>query len=398
MADERTSLGKGDKGDKKTNRTNASPNFVTPNDQTASAPEAGEERAVSGVAQSGDKQIDHALRPRALDEMIGQDRLREKIDVLVQAARQRGDALDHVLVYGPPGLGKTTLSHILANEMGANLKVTAGPAIEKAGDLAAILTNLRKGDLLFIDEIHRLGRAVEEILYPAMEDFSLNIVVGSGPGARNIQLKLPKFTIVGATTRLALLTSPLRARFGVVERFDFYDHDALQLIVQRASALLQVEMDDAGASEIARRARGTPRIALRLLRRVRDYAEVRADGRINLEVAQLALQMLDVDNLGLDDLDRRVLDSIINKFGGGPVGLDTLAASISEEGDTIMDVVEPYLLQLGFLDRTPRGRMATRAAYAHMGVVYPETPAQSRFAASLFDQANTNEEPPESAS
>jgi Holliday junction DNA helicase RuvB len=304
---------------------------------------------------------------------------------LVQAARQRGDALDHVLVYGPPGLGKTTLSHILANEMGANLKVTAGPAIEKAGDLAAILTNLRKGDLLFIDEIHRLGRAVEEILYPAMEDYSLNIVVGSGPGARNIQLKLPKFTVVGATTRLALLTSPLRARFGVVERFDFYDHAALQQIVLRASALLQVEIEEAGAAEIARRARGTPRIALRLLRRVRDFAQVRADGRINLVVAQQALRLLDVDDLGLDDLDRRVLDSIINKFNGGPVGLDTLAASISEEGDTIMDVVEPYLLQLGFLDRTPRGRMATRAAYAHIGAMYPDTPVQGKLLAPLFE-------------
>lgn len=398
MADERTSLGKGDKTSRQTNPASTPSNFVAPDPHMGGESEVSDDRAVSGVAQSGDKQVDHALRPRSLDEMIGQDRLREKIEVLVQAARQRGDALDHVLVYGPPGLGKTTLSHILANEMGANLKVTAGPAIEKAGDLAAILTNLRKGDLLFIDEIHRLGRAVEEILYPAMEDFSLNIVVGSGPGARNIQLKLPKFTVVGATTRLALLTSPLRARFGVVERFDFYDHDALQLIVQRASALLEVEMDDAGASEIARRARGTPRIALRLLRRVRDYAEVRAEGYINLEVAQLALQMLDVDDLGLDDLDRRVLDSIINKFNGGPVGLDTLAASISEEGDTIMDVVEPYLLQLGFLDRTPRGRMATRAAYAHLNVVYPETPAQSRFAAPIFDQANANEEPPESAS
>jgi Holliday junction DNA helicase RuvB len=318
--------------------------------------------------------------------MIGQSQLREKIEVLVQAARQRGDALDHVLVYGPPGLGKTTLSHILANEMRANLKVTAGPAIEKAGDLAAILTNLRKGDLLFIDEIHRLRPAVEEILYPAMEDFSLNIVVGSGPGARNIQLKLPKFTVVGATTRLALLTSPLRARFGVVERFDFYDADALQLIVQRASALLQVEIEEAGAAEIARRARGTPRIALRLLRRVRDFAQVRADGRINLEVARQGLQLLDVDDLGLDDLDRRVLASIINKFAGGPVGLDTLAASISEEGDTIMDVVEPYLLQKGFLDRTPRGRMATRSAYAHMGVPFPETPTQGRWLNPLFDQ------------
>jgi len=398
MTDERTSPGKADKGGKSIKEQSASSTFVPANKGDENVRNEGEERAVSGVAQVGDKQVDHALRPRSLKEMIGQDRLREKIEVLVQAARQRGDALDHVLVYGPPGLGKTTLSHILANEMGANLKVTAGPAIEKAGDLAAILTNLRKGDLLFIDEIHRLGRAVEEILYPAMEDFSLNIVVGSGPGARNIQLKLPKFTVVGATTRLALLTSPLRARFGVVERFDFYDFAALQQIVLRASALLQVDIDEAGASEIARRARGTPRIALRLLRRVRDFAQVRADGRINLMVARQALQLLDVDDLGLDELDRRVLDSIINKFNGGPVGLDTLAASISEESDTIMDVVEPYLLQLGFLDRTPRGRMATRLAFAHLGVTYPDSPVQGKLLAPLFepplDDSSTMREPP----
>jgi Holliday junction DNA helicase RuvB len=308
--------------------------------------------------------------------MVGQNRLRDKIRILVEAARQRDEALDHVLLYGPPGLGKTTLSHILANEMNANLKVTAGPAIEKAGDLAAILTNLRKGDILFIDEIHRLGRAVEEILYPAMEDYSLNIVVGSGPAARNIQLSLPKFTVVGATTRLALITSPLRARFGVVERFDFYSVEAIEQIVQRAASLLDVDIDAAGAHEIARRSRGTPRVALRLLRRVRDYAQVRADGHIDEVVARQALALQEIDELGLDDLDRRVLDAIINKFDGGPVGLDTLAASISEEGDTIMDVVEPYLLQLGFLDRTPRGRMASRSAYAHMKVPYSERPVQ----------------------
>jgi Holliday junction DNA helicase RuvB len=335
------------------------------------------DRTIGGDPQPGDRQVDHALRPRSLYEMIGQERLRDKMQILVDAARQRGDALDHVLLYGPPGLGKTTLSHILAYEMGANLKVTAGPAVEKAGDLAAILTNLRKGDILFIDEIHRLGRAVEEILYPAMEDFSLNIVVGSGPGARNIQLSLPKFTVVGATTRLALLTSPLRARFGVVERFDFYDPAALHEIVNRAAALLEAPIDPAGATAIAQRSRGTPRVSLRLLRRLRDYAQVRAQGRITARVAEEALALLEIDELGLDDLDRRVLDSIINKFNGGPVGLDTLAASISEEADTIMDVVEPYLLQLGFLDRTPRGRVATRAAYAHLRVTYPERPEQS---------------------
>lgn len=335
-----------------------------------------DERLVSGDEQGPERSLDNALRPVSLREMLGQERLRDKMQILVDAARQRGDPLDHVLLYGPPGLGKTTLAHICAHEMDANLKVTAGPVIEKAGDLAAILTNLRRGDVLFIDEIHRLGRAVEEILYPAMEDFALDIVVGSGPGARNIRLSLPRFTVIGATTRLALLTSPLRARFGVVERFDFYDTASLQEIVLRAAAKLGQPIDEVGALEIARRSRGTPRVCLRLLRRVRDYAQVRADGAIDLQVAEAALSLLDIDWLGLDDLDRRVLDAIVNKFNGGPVGLDTLAASISEEPDTIMDVVEPYLLQLGFLDRTPRGRVATRAAYAHLGVSYPERPEQ----------------------
>lgn len=340
------------------------------------------QRPISSEEQPGEQKIDHALRPRSLAEMIGQDQLRDKMQILVEAARKRAETLDHVLLYGPAGLGKTTLSHILAHEMGGNLKVTAGPAIEKAGDLAAILTNLRKGDILFIDEIHRLGRAVEEILYPAMEDFALDIVVGSGPGARNIRLSLPKFTVVGATTRLALITAPLRARFGVVERFDFYDPVAIQQIIVRAAGLLEVTIAPDAAAEIARRARGTPRVGLRLLRRVRDYALVRAEGHIDLAVAEEALAtMLQIDWLGLDELDRRVLDALISKFGGGPVGLETLAASISEEADTIMDVVEPYLLQLGFLDRTPRGRIAMRAAYNHLGLPYPERPEQ----AGLFD-------------
>src|SRR5215831_9180109 len=315
-------------------------------------------------------QTDHALRPRRLDDLIGQDRVKENLAILIAAARKRGEALDHVLFYGPPGLGKTTLAHVVANEMGVNVKVTAGPAIERAGDLAAILTNLRAGDVLFIDEVHRLGRAIEEVLYPAMEDFALDIVIGKGPSARSIRLKLPRFTVVGATTRLALVTAPLRARFGAVYRLDYYDIEAMKQIVTRASAMLKVQADESGISEVARRARGTPRIALRLLRRVRDYAQVRADGTITQEVAKEALDLLQVDPLGLDDVDRRVLRTIIEKYNGGPVGLNTIAASISEEQDTIMDVVEPYLLQLGFLDRTPQGRVATKSAYEHLGLAY----------------------------
>ncbi|MDL1912259.1 Holliday junction branch migration DNA helicase RuvB [Chloroflexi bacterium CFX6] len=319
-----------------------------------------------------DDRVDNALRPQRLNDLIGQDQVKENLAILIAAARGREEALDHVLFYGPPGLGKTTLAHVVANEMGVNVKVTAGPAIERAGDLAAILTNLRQGDVLFIDEIHRLGRAVEEVLYPAMEDFSLDIVIGKGPSARSIRLKLPRFTVVGATTRLALVTAPLRARFGAVYRLDYYDLDAMQAIVTRAAGMLKVEVAEDGVEEIARRARGTPRVALRLLRRVRDYAQVRADGVVTSKVAKEALDLLQVDPLGLDDVDRRVLKTIIEKYGGGPVGLNTIAASISEEQDTIMDVVEPYLLQLGFLDRTPQGRIATKSAYEHLNLPYSE--------------------------
>jgi Holliday junction DNA helicase RuvB len=317
------------------------------------------------------------LRPTHLSEMIGQDRVRDNVSILIQAAKAREEPLDHVLFYGPPGLGKTTLAHILCNEMGSNLKITSGPAIERAGDLAAILTNLQSIDVLFIDEIHRLGRAVEEILYPAMEEFALDLTIGKGPSARSIRLQLPKFTVVGATTRLALLTSPLRARFGAVHRLDFYDLKSMEAIVTRAASILEVEIDSDGVDEIACRARGTPRVALRLLRRVRDYAQVRADGKITRPVAIEALALLDIDDLGLDDSDRRVLATVIEKYNGGPVGLHTIAASLSEEPDTIMDVVEPYLLQLGFIDRTPQGRVATSRAYEHMGLEPPPS-AQAR--------------------
>ncbi len=321
--------------------------------------------------------LERTLRPRFLRELIGQDRIKENLRILIEASKARNEALDHVLFYGPPGLGKTTLAHILSAEMGTNLKVTSGPAIERAGDLAAILTNLAEGDILFIDEIHRLGRVVEEILYPAMEDFALDLTIGKGPSARSIRLQLPRFTAVGATTRLALLTAPLRARFGAVHRLDFYDDDAMAAIIQRAADVFELEINDDGISEIACRARGTPRVALRLLRRVRDFAEVRADGTINQVVANEALELLEIDGLGLDDADRRVLLTIIEKFQGGPVGLQTISASISEEPDTIMDVVEPYLLQLGFLDRTPQGRVATPRAYEHLGFS-PPTSGQER--------------------
>ena len=327
-----------------------------------------EARTVSPRQKGKDIRPDAALRPQHLDEFVGQERIKENLRILVEAAKGREEVLDHVLVYGPPGLGKTTLAHIIANEMGVNIRVTAGPVIERAGDLAAILTNLRRGDVLFIDEVHRLGRAVEEILYPAMEDYCLDIVIGKGPGARSIRLKLPRFTVIGATTRLALLTAPLRNRFGAIHRLDFYSQEAMETIVSRGADLLKAPIDGAGVREIACRARGTPRVALRLLRRVRDYAQVRADGAITGEVAAAALDLLDIDVLGLDDIDRRVLRIIIEKFGGGPVGLETIAAAVSEEPDTIMDVYEPYLLQLGFLERTSRGRLAAPAAYQHLDI------------------------------
>src|SRR5512146_2337609 len=317
-----------------------------------------------------DDRLDPALRPKTLKELIGQDQVKENLRILIDAARQRSEPLDHVLFYGPPGLGKTTLAHVLANEMSVSIKITAGPALEKAGDLAAILTNLRAADILFIDEIHRLGKPIEEVLYPAMEDYSLDIIIGKGPSARSLRLKLPRFTVIGATTRLALLSSPLRARFGAVYRLDYYDQPALEQIVRRAVSKMGIEANEEGIKEIARRARGTPRVALRLLRRVRDYSQVRNKGVLSRESVAQALNLLNVDPLGLDEVDRRVLLTIIQKYNGGPVGLNTIAASIGEEPDTIMDVVEPYLLQLGFLDRTPQGRVATRRAYEHLGFTY----------------------------
>lgn len=332
-----------------------------------------ENRMVAPEFTQADSDIDFSLRPKTLNEYIGQDKVKENLSIFIEAAKKRQEPLDHVLLYGPPGLGKTTLSAIIAHEMGVNIRITSGPAIEKPGDLAALLTNLSENDVLFIDEIHRLSRAIEEVLYPALEDYALDIIIGKGPSARSIRIDLPKFTLVGATTRAGQLTSPLRDRFGMVMRLELYTHEQLCDIIMRSAVILGIACDSDGAFELAKRSRGTPRIANRLLKRVRDFAEVMGNGRITSEIAEIALDRLEIDTLGLDMLDKRMLNMIIKGYNGGPVGLETLASAIGEEAVTLEDVCEPYLMQLGFLSRTPRGRCATRLAYEHMGIKQENT-------------------------